>query len=181
MSTIVIDAEGRPEPPESAGEVATLIGFLEFQRATLEWKTRGLAGDDLARTVAASSMTLGGLLKHLAFVEDHWSSYMLHDRPRSAPWSDVDWAADPDWEWRTSAADDPEALRRGWMDAVTASRASLDEALAAGGLDRTARRARPDGSAPTLRWILVHMIEEYARHNGHADLLREAIDGQVGE
>ncbi|MEY3482171.1 MAG: hypothetical protein RLZ40_214, partial [Actinomycetota bacterium] len=72
-----IDDQGRPEPPIAANEVDTLLGYLDFQRATLEWKTRGLGADGLRRTIASSSMTLAGLLKHMAYVEDHWFSGML--------------------------------------------------------------------------------------------------------
>lgn len=181
MSDVVIDEHGRPEPPAAAGEIETLVGFLEFQRATLLWKARDLAAEALSRTVAASTMTLGGLLKHLAFVEDHWFSHTLRGRPRAAPWATVDWVADPDWEWRTAADDDPDQLRRAWAATVEASREALAEALSEGGPDQLARGGRDGGPVPSLRWILVHMIEEYARHNGHADLLREAIDGEVGE
>jgi hypothetical protein len=98
-----------------------------------------------------------------------------------APWNTVDWDADPDWEWHTAAGDPPDQLRTLWQDAVTRSRAAVTEALAGGGLDQRARQASPTGFAPSARWILCHMIEEYARHNGHADLIRESIDGQTGE
>ena len=72
-------------------------------------------------------------------------------------------------------------MRETWASSCTASRASVDEALTRGGVDQLASGATSSGDRPSLRWILVHMIEEYARHNGHADLLREAVDGQVGE
>jgi hypothetical protein len=75
----------------------------------------------------------------------------------------------------------PEQLLTIWQDSVERSRALVAEALAEGGLDQPARHAWSDGRAPSLRWILCHMIEEYARHNGHADLLRESVDGQTGE
>ena len=132
-------------------------------------------------TVGASSMTLGGLLKHLAYVEDDWSARWLHGRDREPPWDTVDWTADPDWEWRSAAQDSPAQLLTLWHDAVARSRALIAAALADGGLGRLARRAWPDGRAPSLRWILLHLIEEYARHNGHADLLRESVDGLAGE
>jgi uncharacterized damage-inducible protein DinB len=177
----VVDEQGRPEPPLAAGELATLLGFLDFHRATLEWKCSGLDAAGLATTVGASTMTLGGLLKHLALVEDSWLSERLHDRAEVPPWSTVDWDADPDWEWHSAAQDSPEALRALWRESVARSRAAVDEALADGGLDRPADRPARDGSRPTLRWILVHLIEEYARHNGHADLLREQVDGSAGE
>ncbi|UOY01154.1 DinB family protein [Blastococcus sp. PRF04-17] len=177
----VIDDQGRPEPPVAADETATLLGFLDFQRATLEWKSRGLDAAGLRATVGVSTMTLGGLLKHMALVEDGWFSRSLHGNDRHPPFDAVDWAADPDWEWRTAADDSPEGLRALWQAAVDRSRALTADALAAGGLDRPASRSWPDGQRPSLRWIVVHMIEEYARHNGHADLLRESVDGETGE
>ncbi|MHB1784422.1 MAG: mycothiol transferase, partial [Acidimicrobiales bacterium] len=81
----------------------------------------------------------------------------------------------------TAAQDSPDELRALWEDAVVRSRQRVADALADGGLDRLAVRTWPDGRAPSLRWIMLHMIEEYARHNGHADLLREAVDGETGE
>jgi uncharacterized damage-inducible protein DinB len=177
----VIDDQGRPEPPVEGDEVATLLGFLDFQRATLEWKTRGLDAAGLRATVGASSMTLGGMLKHMARVEDSWFSRFLHGRDRHPPFDAVDGAADPDWEWHSAADDSPEELRALWKGAVERSHAFLADALAVGGLDQRARRAWPDGRHPSLRWIVVHMIEEYARHNGHADLIRESVDGETGE
>jgi hypothetical protein len=93
----------------------------------------------------------------------------------------VDWTADPDWDWESAADDSPEELFALWRDAVESSRALVADALAGGGLDQPAKRTWPDGRAPSLRWILIHMIEEYARHNGHADLIRESVDGATGE
>ena len=178
----VVDDHGRPEPPLAADETGTLLGFLDYQRATLDWKTRGLDLAGLGVTVAASTMTLGGLLKHMAYVEDLWFSRRLHGRDAQAPWDTVDWKADPDWDWHSAANDSPEALRQLWQDAVTRSRTLVTQALTEGGLSRPASVIDTfHGVAPSLRWIVVHMIEEYARHNGHADLLREAIDGETGE
>jgi len=177
-----IDDQGRPEAPFAAGETATLLGFLDYQRATLAWKCGGLDAAGLRATVGVSSMTLGGMLKHMAYVEDLWCSRWLHDRAPEPPWDTVDWDADRDWEWNSAAGDSPELLRALWGDTVARSRTLVADALSnGGGLDQLARRAWPDGRAPSLRWILVHMIEEYARHNGHADLLRESVDGETGE
>jgi uncharacterized damage-inducible protein DinB len=176
-----VDEHGRPEPEPAADEVTTLLGFLDYQRATLAWKVRGVDAEGMRRTTAASSMTLGGLVKHLALVELIWFAERLWGEPRSAPWNEVDWQADQDWEWRTAADDAPEELLAVWQAAVDEARRRTAEALADGGLDRLALKTWPDGRAPSLRWILVHMIEEYARHNGHADLLREAVDGETGE
>lgn len=176
-----VDAQGRTEPPLAADEADTLLGFLDFQRETLEWKTRDLDAAGLSATIHPTTMTLGGLLKHLAYVEDHWFSRMLHDRAPAPPWDTVDWGADQDWDWHSAAHDTPDELRELWQRTVVRSRTLTAEALAADGLATPARRSWPDGRAPSLRWILCHMIEEYARHNGHADLLREAVDGQTGE
>jgi uncharacterized damage-inducible protein DinB len=125
-------------------------------------------------------MTLGGLMKHLALVEEHWFSRRLFKRERSAPWDTVDWDADPDWEWHSAVDDSPQELLELWKGSVEQSRANVSQALSEGGLDQQARDSRP-GDSPNLRWIINHMIEEYARHNGHADLLREAVDGETGE
>ena len=176
-----IDDQGRPEPPLAGDELDTLLGFLDFQRATLAWRCAGLDGAGLRATTAASSVTLGGLLKHMAYVEDAWFSCRLLGRHPSPPWDTVDWAADRDWEWHTAASDAPDELRTMWHDAVERSRAAVTTALGDGGLEQLARWSWPDGRSPSMRWILVHMIEEYSRHNGHADLLREAIDGVTGE
>ncbi len=176
-----VDDQGRPEPPLDGDEATTLLGFLDFHRATLAWKCAGLTATALRATHPPSTITLGGLLKHLAYVEDHWFSYVLQGRDRMAPFDAVDWAATPDWDWDSAADDTPEQLHELWAAAVERSRAAVKDALTDGDLGRRAQRPRRDGSAPTLRWILVHMVEEYSRHNGHADLVRESIDGRTGE
>ena len=102
-----LDEHGRPEPPLAGDEAATLLGFLDYQRATLAWKCSGLDPAGLRVTVAASSITLGGLLKHLAYVEDDWFSRWLHGQDRQPPWDTVDWKADPDWDWHSAAEDTP--------------------------------------------------------------------------
>ena len=176
-----IDEHGRTAPPVDAGEAETLVGFLEYQRATFAWKSDGLGQDDLRRSVAASTMTLGGMLKHLALVEDWWCSQWLAGNEPASFFSVEELEADPGWEWRTAADDAPDSLRQTWRDAVARSRVLVSEALAQEGPDRVAVRRGKDGWTPNLRWILCHLIEEYARHNGHADLIREAIDGSTGE
>jgi uncharacterized damage-inducible protein DinB len=175
-----VDEHGRTEPPLTADEAGTLLGFLDYQRATFAWKCAGLDAAGLAARVGVSTMTLGGMLKHLALVEDSWFSERLLGRDPAPPWNTVDWDADPDWEWRTAAGDTPEQLRGLWQANVARARGCLTEALA-GGLAKLAVRAWPDGRSPSLRWIICHMIEEYARHNGHADLIRESVDGVTGE
>ena len=174
----VTNLRERIHPPLRGDEADQLYGFLDYHRATLQRKAAGLDAAGLAQTLQPSSMTLGGMLKHLAFVEDNWFSLFLHGHERAAPWRDVDWKADPDWDWHSAASDDPKALRALHDDAVVRSRE-----LAAGvGLDTlSVRRLHGVDQPVTLRWIVLHMMEEYARHNGHADLIRESIDGVVGE
>ena len=176
-----LDDQGRPEPPSAGDEVATLVGFLEFQRATFAWKTDGLDAAGLRTTVGPSPMTLGGMLAHLSLVEDSWFIERLQGRTIPAPWTDVDWSADPDMDWGLVDRLGPDELRALWRASVERARAAVAGALADGGLDGLAVHSDADGRSPSLRWILVHMIEEYARHNGHADLLREAVDGETGE
>jgi uncharacterized damage-inducible protein DinB len=174
-----LDAHGRyiggnPEPRDLGAEVTTLLGFLERQRATFAWKSGGLDADQLRSTLGSSSMTLGGMLKHLARFEDDMSTEWLNGQPQLAPWNAVDWDAEHDWDWRTAAEDRPEQLYSRWQDAVGRSRDQFSEAVANGDDERPAE-------APSLAYILMNMIEEYARHNGHADLIRESVDGLVGE
>ncbi|GAB2674810.1 DinB family protein [Thalassiella azotivora] len=176
-----VDERGRPLPPLGAGEVDTLVGFLDYHRATLAWKTDGLDAAALATTVGPSTMTLGGLLKHLAWVEDYWFSVRLHGNDPDPLWAAADWASDPDWEWTSAADDSPAELHALWRAACDRSRELVDRALADGALDRQLPATRHDARRPHLRWVLVHMVEEYARHNGHADLLREAVDGATGD
>lgn len=172
--------QGRPEPPVAGDEIATQLGSLERQRAIFAWKCGGLDAAGLQVTVGASSMTLGGLLKHLALVEDEYFSVRLLGREPAAPWDTVDWDADQDWEWHTAAEDTPEQLITLWQESVTRSRAAVADALADGGLDQLVRKSSwPE--APSLRRVLIDIIEEYARHVGHADLIRESVDGLVGE
>jgi hypothetical protein len=169
------------EPPIAGNEPDTLLGALERQRGYVAWKCGNLDSAGLRATLGPSDMTLGGLLKHLALVEDDVFSVKLHGRDRQPPWNAVDWDADPDWEWRTAADDTPEQLMSLWQEAAGRSRFLVAEAIADGGLDRLAAFTWPDGRTPSLRRLLMDMIEEYARHVGHADLIRESVDGVVGE
>jgi uncharacterized damage-inducible protein DinB len=183
MTDVQIDDHGRPEPPLLADEAATLRGFLDYQRATFEWKCRGLTDEQLRSQLAPTSMTLAGMLKHLALVEDYWFTEAVAGQPKPSPWAEVDWKADADWEWHTAAEDNGDDLRALWSERVERSRAIVAGELAPDamtGLGRSHSAWGGQGQV-SLRWVLVHMIEEYARHNGHADLLRESIDGETGE
>jgi hypothetical protein len=176
-----VNEQGRPDPPLAGDDVSTMLGSLERQRATFAWKCGGLDSTGLGATLGPSTMTLGGLVKHLALVEDEYFSVRLLGNPPKPVWAGVDWDADPDWEWHSASDDTPEQLYALWDDAVATSRAAIGEAVAEGGLDRPAAWRSPQGQVPSLRRIMIDIIEEYARHVGHADLLRESVDGLVGE
>ncbi|MGH3305999.1 MAG: DinB family protein [Streptosporangiaceae bacterium] len=169
------------EPPVAGSELDTLLGTLERLRRYLAWKCGNLDSAGLRATLEPSTMTLGGLLKHLAGVEDHWFSVRLHGRDPHPPFDAADWDADRDWEWHSAAQDSPEQLMSLWQDSVDRSRALVAEAVADGGLDHPAAFTWPDGRTPSLRRLITDMIEEYGRHVGHADLIRESVDGLVGE
>jgi hypothetical protein len=126
-------------------------------------------------------MSLGGMLKHLARFEDDMSTEWLHGREQRPPWNGMVWDADYDWDWRSAADASPEQLDALWRDAVARPRALLAAALTDGGPERQGGlNTDARGELPSLRFILVNMIEEYARHNGHADLIRESVDGLIG-
>lgn len=166
--------------PVAGNKIESLLGALERNRRTFAWKCAGLDPAAMRTTLGPSSVTLGGLLKHLALVEDDSFSRSMLGHDLGPPWDGVDWDADPDWEWQSAADDTPEQLMTLWKEAVARSRAVITEVLVDGGLDRLAIRTSWS-EAPSLRRIIVDMIEEYARHTGHADLIRESIDGLVGE
>lgn len=155
--------------------------MLERNRRTFAWKTGGLDRAGLAATTAATSMTLGGLVKHMALVETDWLVVKVAREPYGPPWDEVDFDADPDWEWRTAAQDDPGQVYALWRSAVQRSRAAVAAVLNEGGLDAPTQFTRQDGQPASVREMLLDMIEEYARHTGHADLLRESVDGLTGE
>jgi uncharacterized damage-inducible protein DinB len=178
MSDADLDEHGRPEPPLDGDEIGTLLGFLDYQRATLAWKCRDLTDEQLRASLPPTDMTLGGMLMHLARVEDGWFTDVIAELDEPEPWASMRWAA----EWDEAAARSGEELRAMWAEVVDRSRRVVTDALTEGpaALDRMHPAWGGQGH-PSLRWVLVHMIEEYARHNGHADLLRQAIDGQTGE
>ncbi|MFC4555227.1 DUF664 domain-containing protein [Georgenia faecalis] len=168
------------EPPMAGTEAEQLIGSLERLRTTFRWKADGLDAAGLQARVGASALTLGSLLKHLAVVEDDVFSIRLRGEGIGEPWESI-WAGGPDWPFTSAVDDAPEDLYGFWDDAVERSRARLAEALAAGGLDQPAGITFDDGRSPSVRRLLCDLLEEYGRHTGHADLLRESVDGRVGE
>lgn len=164
-------------PPLAGPELETLTAFLDWQRAIVLDKAGGLTPDQLNQTLAPSNLTLGGLVHHLALVEDYWFNDILLGAETLEPWASVDWDADADWEMTAAAALDFDLIRGRYGDACDRSRAIT---AAAESLDQLSVGTRRGGQV-SLRWILVHLIEETARHAGHADLIRESIDGEVGD
>jgi hypothetical protein len=169
------------EPPIAGTEVEQIVGALDRLRATFRWKADGLNSAGLQTRIGASALTLGGLLKHLAAVEDHTFTTRLRGEPTGAPWDAMGWNGDNDWEIGSADKDSPEELYALWDGAVDRSRTRLAAALAGGGLEQPVHKSSPDGRPANLRRLLCDLIEEYGRHTGHADLLREVVDGRVGE
>ncbi|MEG8179923.1 DinB family protein [Nocardia terpenica] len=162
----------RRRPPGTSGERETLTGFLQYQRDTLAWKCSGLTAEQLRqRAVPPSNLSLLGLIRHLTAVEHSWFAHTLQGAGASAPhWRETLTAA-----FDVDTADPDESLRL-WHTECARSR---EITATCESLDTTG--THPTNHTFTLRWILTHMIEEYARHNGHADLLRERLDGHRGE
>ncbi|MEY9876141.1 hypothetical protein ABH931_005651 [Streptacidiphilus sp. MAP12-33] len=171
------------EPSMTAGEAELLLFALDRSRAQFAWKCGGLDAAGLGKAYPPSAMTLGGLLKHLALVEDAQVAVHVTGRPFGPPWHAIGAAGSDvgDWAWQSAADDAPEELYALWRGAVQRSRAAWTAAIADGGLDQPSKFAGDSGQAPNLRRFLVDLHDEYARHVGHADLLREAVDGLVGE
>ncbi|MFD7541385.1 DinB family protein [Streptomyces sp. NPDC059819] len=159
-------------PPKVANDRMSLTSFLDYQRATLAMKCQGLTSDQLKRrAVPTSSLTLLGLVRHAAEVETMWFRFVLNQEQLTPRWPAVDGVSG---EFLVADADVDEAFTL-WREACEGSRAVTDSFKS---LDDTVAFR---GETISLRYVLTHMIEEYARHNGHLDLLREAIDGAVGE
>ncbi|MBV8933935.1 MAG: DinB family protein [Kutzneria sp.] len=177
-SSLFVDPEDDPrvEPPTRADERTMLVEFLRWQRDTLELKCGGLDAADLARrAVPPSTLSLLGLVRHLAEVERAWFRRVMagHDAPPLF-YSEAELDADFD-----GATPDSDCVARAW-DAWRSEVAFADQFVAeAPDLDVTGNH--PRRGPVSLRWVLTHMLEEYARHNGHVDLLRQRIDGAVGE
>ncbi len=168
----------RNDPDPGGSELTLLSQYLDYQRETMLSKTDGLTREQLARNHPPSELTLAGLLYHLSLVEEDWMEVRFSGLPDREPWAGVDWNADPNWEFRTATDFEPEQLQSRYREACERSRYVVSEAA---DLDRLSVKALRDGRRFSLRWVLLHLIEETARHAGHADFLREAIDGTVGE
>lgn len=169
------------EPPMAGTEVEQVLGALERLRWTFRFKVDGLGVDGLTTRVGPSSLTLGGLLKHLAVQEDYAFHVKLAGEGMPGDWADNGWDEDDDWDLAFTADDDPELNYRRYDAAVARSRTALDRAIAQGGLDQPISLTGEGGEPVSLRRLVLDLVEEYGRHTGHADLLREAVDGRVGE
>ena len=169
----------RQDPdPTTVSERDSLGQYLDYQRETILLKTDGLTREQLAQPLPTSGLTLAGLLYHLALNEESWLEVRFAGGKDREDFAAVDWDADPDWEFRTARDKDPDWLRRRYRDACNRARQVI---AAADSLDALSAAPLRDGRRFTLRWVLMHLIEETARHAGHADLIREAIDGVTGE
>ena len=169
------------DDPISGSEVEMLFFAVERSRAQFAWKAGGLDAAGLSQAHPPSAMTLGGMLKHLALVEDRFTAVDLTGEPIGPQWRAADFDADPEWDWHSAADDTPEELYALWRGAVERSRAAWAKVLSDGGLEQPSKFTTSDGESPDLRRVLVDLHDEYARHVGHADLFREAVDGLVGE
>jgi hypothetical protein len=164
------------EPPLSGTEVDHLLGALDRLRTTFRWKADDLDAAGLSERVGASTLTLGGLLKHLARGETMRCTADLDGTSPGEPWVSEDRGS----EWHLDSSTPPEVLYELYDRSVAQSRRRIGEALAAGGLGQRVALGAPDLEV-SLRRLLYDLLEEYGRHTGHADLLREAVDGRVGE
>lgn len=165
--------EDRTEPPYEGDELATVEGFLDFHRDTLVWKCEGLTPEQLSsRPIPFTNLSLHGLVRHLADVERSWfRKWVASEDVQPIFWTEENRDLDID----PPADADPVAD----LEVFKAELALVRDAVRGRSLDDTFVSSR--GNTLNVRWVYVHMVEEYARHNGHADLIRQAIDGTVGE
>jgi len=166
----------RARPAQNAGEREMLTGWLEHHRGILVWKCEDLTAEQLRRrAVPPSSLSLLGLVRHMAEVERGWFRAVF--RGEDVP-DLYDRSADEDADFNDVDQADPAAAFDDFEKECAASRLVLAQAAS---LDELSKRPSERTGQPwSLRWIVTHMIEEYARHNGHADLLRERVDGRTG-
>lgn len=166
----------RSRVPRTADERDTLLALLAFQRDTLRLKCSDLTAEQLAYQHAPSNLTLGGLLKHLAVVESGWVNVQFAGMAEQPSWWDQFQRESAGWTFRTAAQDPPEHLFA-WLEE---SQRLTERVVGGSSLSTLAEAPLGDGEPCSLRWILLHLVQEYGRHLGHADLIREAIDGTTG-
>ncbi|MFF7489714.1 DinB family protein [Streptomyces luteogriseus] len=166
----------RREPATTADERTMLEGWLDYHRQTLAWKCEGLTDAQLRTTaVEPSELSLMGLVRHMAEVERGWFRKVLTAEDAGPIYYTEE---DPDGEFHLSESDTWEEAYATWQSEIETARRN---AARFGLDDLTEGKSRRSGERFNLRWLYTHMIEEYARHNGHADLLRERVDGATGD
>jgi hypothetical protein len=169
------------EPPLNGTEAEHVLGALDRLRWTFRYKADELDAAGLDTRIGASTLTLGGLLKHLAVQEDYATAVKMDGEDMPPEWADNGWDGDQDWEFSSAADDSPEVLYALYDGAVARARARIDARIAAGGLGQRVAVSDKAGEDVSLRRVVYDMVEEYGRHTGQADLIREAVDGRVGE
>ena len=167
----IMGDQDRRTRPQTGAEKELLEAFLDFQRDTLLWKISGLSDEQLRKVWTPTGMSLLGLVKHLAYVERNWFQNQFLTRSLPVAWS----TENPDGDFRIEPHESSESIIAFYRQEVAESKRIAAEASS---LDAIAQHpSRPH----SLRRIMIHMIEETARHNGHADIMRELTDGQTGE
>jgi uncharacterized damage-inducible protein DinB len=166
-----MDNFSRQNPPLVAPEPKMLEAYLDYHRATLLKKVDGLSDEDLRRPMTKSGLTMLGLVKHLAYVERWWFQVCYAGSDANLVFT----KEDPDADWRVEPGETTAEILAFYKENVETARQLV------AGADLDSRARRPGFEKYSLRWIMVHMVEEVARHNGHADIMREMIDGVTGE
>lgn len=168
------------DPPLAGSEIELMLGFLRYQQQVFLRKLERESGDlladqELSKSLAPTTMTLKGMAAHLWFVEDYWRDWIAQGLDLPTPWDAADWETDPDFDWHIDLPS------KELINALCASIAKTHSLLESADWDELSKRADKRGQHFSLRWIAFHLVEEWARHLGHADLLRENIDGTVGD
>jgi hypothetical protein len=169
------------EPPFAGTESEHLLGSLDRLRATFRWKADGLETAAMRTSMPSSTLTVGGLLKHLAVQEDYAALVKVAGRPMPPVWDDNGWDSDDDWEFSSAAEQSAAELYALYDGAVDRARELVRAALDEHGLDGSSALTLEDGTRVSVRRILFDLLEEYGRHTGHIDMVRQAVDGRVGE
>ena len=165
-----------PYPPRAGNERDTLVGYLDYYRAILIDKASGLTKEQANQTLGPSKLSVINLVHHMAIVEHWWFSVFFVGSEPAEPWAEI-WDDDPDWEFDHSDEFEPSEIIARYEMEIERSNAILE---ATPDLEALSVKERKDHHF-SMRWILVHLIEEIARHAGHADLIRESIDGETGD
>lgn len=173
-----MDRPDAPGIPRHADERTALLAFLDYSRSELLARAAGLSDDQLRTVVPPSTLSLARLLGHMVTVEYTWFRWRIAGEAPPEPFRSLDFDADPDAEMTWAETIGGDELRRHLTEAIDDSRRRVDRVAS---LDDTSARPDNRGDSFNVRWIVLHMLEEYARHCGHADLIREAVDGSTAD